>query len=78
VPERKLSFSPTCASGSNFNPRNTTSIPDEKIINTKQAHQADAIRLQGLWIALRFQISPISKIYSIRRNCDNIDFITKM
>jgi hypothetical protein len=31
VPERKLSFSPISASDSNFNPRNTTSIPVVKI-----------------------------------------------
>ena len=31
VPERKLSFPPISASDSNFNPRNTTSIPVVKI-----------------------------------------------
>jgi hypothetical protein len=31
VPERKLSFSPISVSDSNFNPRNTTSIPVVKI-----------------------------------------------
>jgi hypothetical protein len=32
VPERKLSFTPISASGSNFNPRNTQEIVDFKVL----------------------------------------------